>query len=142
MSKAEKDEARKIATRRVRLGLLITEIGRDNIDVTEEDTRKAVFEETRTSVKNRWCWNIFRRIHKPCNRFLALFLRKVIDLSLKWPRCQSCNRKDTLYQADESDAVPTKKVAKKSAKKATSKKLAAKKAPAKKAAAKKPASKK
>ena len=48
MSKADKDEARKIATRRVRLGLLITEIGRVNdIDVTEEDTRKAVFEEAR-----------------------------------------------------------------------------------------------
>ena len=45
MSKADKDEAQKIATRRVRLGLLITEIGRvNNIDVSEEDTRKAVFE--------------------------------------------------------------------------------------------------
>ena len=48
MSKADKGEAQKIATRRVRLGLLITEIGRvKNIDVTEEDTRKAMFEEAR-----------------------------------------------------------------------------------------------
>ena len=48
MSKADKAEAQDIATRRVRLGLLITEIGRvNNIDVTEEDTRKAVFEEAR-----------------------------------------------------------------------------------------------
>jgi trigger factor len=48
MSKAEKDEASTIAKRRVRLGLLVTEIGRgNNIDVTEEDTRRAVLEEAR-----------------------------------------------------------------------------------------------
>ena len=43
-----KAEAESIATRRVRLGLLVTEIGRENnIEVTEEDTRRAVFEEAR-----------------------------------------------------------------------------------------------
>ena len=69
----------------MRLGLLITEIGRVNdIDVTEEDTRKAVFEKRGAGlVKNRWCWNIFRRIHKPCNRFLAIFEDKVIDFILE-----------------------------------------------------------
>ena len=44
----EKAEAESVAMRRVRLGLLVTEIGRENnIEVTEEDTRKAVFEEAR-----------------------------------------------------------------------------------------------
>ena len=48
MSDADREEAVQIAKRRVRLGLLLTEIGRENnIDVTEEDTRRAVFEEAR-----------------------------------------------------------------------------------------------
>ena len=43
-----KAEAESVATRRVRLGLLVTEIGRENnIEVTEEDTRRAVLEEAR-----------------------------------------------------------------------------------------------
>ena len=51
--------------------------------------------------------------------------------------------KNTLYQADENDAVPAKKTAKKSAKKPANKKLPAKKAAVKKkSATKKPASKK
>ncbi len=41
-------EASQVAERRVRLGLLLTEIGRENnIEVGEEDTRRAVFEEAR-----------------------------------------------------------------------------------------------
>ena len=47
MNADEKAEAESVATRRVRLGLLLTEIGRkNNIEVTE-DTRQAVFEEAR-----------------------------------------------------------------------------------------------
>ena len=37
-----------VAERRVRLGLLLTEVGRvNNVEVTEDDTRQAVFEEAR-----------------------------------------------------------------------------------------------
>ena len=43
-----KAEAESVAVRRVRLGLLLTEIGKENnIEVSEEDTRQAVFEEAR-----------------------------------------------------------------------------------------------
>jgi trigger factor len=48
MDDAARQEAREVAERRVRLGLLLTEIGRtNNIDVSEEDTRNAVLEEAR-----------------------------------------------------------------------------------------------
>ena len=43
-----KAEAAKVATRRVRLGLLLTEVGTQNdVQVSEEDTRMAVFEQAR-----------------------------------------------------------------------------------------------
>ncbi len=43
-----KNEALEIATRRVRLGLMLTEIGRSNeIKVSEEDTKRAIFEQAK-----------------------------------------------------------------------------------------------
>ena len=146
MSKADKDEAQKIATRRVRLGLLITEIGRvNNIDVTEEDTRKAVFEEARRYPgQEQMVLEYFQKNPQAMQQIAGpIFEDKVIDFILEMAKVSEVViDKDTLYQADESDAAPAKKAAKKSAKKAASKKPAAKKAPAKKAAAKKPAAKK
>ena len=146
MSKADKDEAQKIATRRVRLGLLITEIGRvNNIDVTEEDTRKAVFEEARRYPgQEQMVLEYFQKNPQAMQQIAGpIFEDKVIDFILEMAKVSEIAiDKDALYQADESDAAPAKKAAKKSAKKATSKKPAAKKAPAKKAATKKPAAKK
>ena len=146
MSKADKDEAQKIATRRVRLGLLITEIGRvNNIDVTEEDTRKAVFEEARRYPgQEQMVLEYFQKNPQAMQQIAGpIFEDKVIDFILEMAKVSEIViDKDALYQADESDAAPAKKAAKKSAKKAASKKPATKKAPAKKAAAKKPAAKK
>jgi len=146
MSKADKDEAQEIATRRVRLGLLITEIGRvNNIDVTEEDTRKAVFEEARRYPgQEQMVLEYFQKNPQAMQQIAGpIFEDKVIDFILEMAKVSEIViDKDALYQADESDAAPAKKAAKKSAKKAASKKPAAKKAPAKKAAAKKPAAKK
>jgi trigger factor len=146
MSKADKDEAQKIATRRVRLGLLITEIGRvNNIDVTEEDTRKAVFEEARRYPgQEQMVLEYFQKNPQAMQQIAGpIFEDKVIDFILEMAKVSEVViDKDALYQADESDAAPAKKAAKKSAKKAASKKPAAKKAPAKKAATKKPAAKK
>ena len=46
MKKEEKQDASEIAKRRVRLGLLLSEIGRkNNIKVEEEDTRNAMMKE-------------------------------------------------------------------------------------------------
>jgi len=146
MNKADKDEAQKIATRRVRLGLLITEIGRvNNIDVTEEDTRKAVFEEARRYPgQEQMVLEYFQKNPQAMQQIAGpIFEDKVIDFILEMAKVSEVViDKDALYQADESDAAPAKKAAKKSAKKAASKKPATKKAPAKKAATKKPAAKK
>ena len=145
MSKAEKDEARKIATRRVRLGLLITEIGRvNNIDVTEEDTRKAVFEEARRHPgQEQTVLEYFQKNPQAMQQISGpIFEDKVIDFILEMAKVSEVViDKDTLYQADESDPAPQKKAAKKSAKKAASKKSAVKNF-AKKVATKKPAAKK
>ena len=162
MSKADKDEAQKIATRRVRLGLLITEIGRVNdIDVTEEDTRKAIFEEAqRYPGQEQMVLEYFQKNPQATQQIAGpIFEDKVIDFILEMAKVSEVViDKDVLYQADESDAAPAKRAAKKSAKKAAkksakkaakksakkvaSKKLATKKVPAQEAAAKKPAAKK
>ena len=145
MSKVDKDEAQKIATRRVRLGLLITEIGRiNNIDVTEEDTRKAVFEEARRYPGQEQMALEYFQKNPPAMQQIAgpIFEDKVVDFILEMAKVSDVViDKDTLYQADENVA-PAKKAAKKSAKKAAEKKPTAKKAASKKPAAKKVAAKK
>ncbi|MEK9798826.1 MAG: trigger factor, partial [Alphaproteobacteria bacterium] len=145
MSKADKDEAQKIATRRVRLGLLITEIGRvNNIDVTEEDTRKAVFEEARRYPgQEQMVLEYFQKNPQAMQQIAGpIFEDKVVDFILEMAKVSDVViDKDTLYQADETVA-PAKKAAKKPAKKAAKKKPAAKKTAAKKPATNKPAAKK
>ena len=145
MSKADKDEAQKIATRRVRLGLLITEIGRvNNIDVTEEDTRKAVFEEARRYPgQEQMVLEYFQKNPQAMQQIAGpIFEDKVVDFILEMAKVSDVViDKDTLYQADETVA-PAKKAAKKSAKKAAAKKPTANKEASKKAAAKKMAAKK
>ena len=145
MSKADKNEAQKIATRRVRLGLLITEIGRvNNIDVTEEDTRKAVFEEARRYPgQEQMVLEYFQKNPQAMQQIAGpIFEDKVVDFILEMAKVSDVViDKDTLYQADETVA-PAKKAAKKPAKKAAAKKPAAKKAATKKLAAKKATAKK
>ena len=145
MSKADKDEAQKIATRRVRLGLLITEIGRvNNIDVTEEDTRKAVFEEARRYPgQEQMVLEYFQKNPQAMQQIAGpIFEDKVVDFILEIAKVSDVViDKGTLYQADETVAQE-KKAAKKSAKKAAEKKPSAKKAASKKPAAKKVAAKK
>ena len=140
MSKADKDEAQKIATRRVRLGLLITEIGRvNNIDVTEEDTRKAVFEEARRYPgQEQMVLEYFQKNPQAMQQISGpIFEDKVVDFILEMAKVSDVViDKDILYQADETVA-PAKKAAKKSEKKVVDKKPSAKKPAAKKAAAKK-----
>ena len=146
MSKADKHEAQKIATRRVRLGLLITEIGRvHNIDVTEEDTRKAIFEEAqRYPGQEQMVLEYFQKNPQAMQQISGpIFEDKVVDFILEMAKVSEVViEKDLLYQADDVDTAPVKKVDKKSAKKADSKKLAAKKAVAKKAPEKKASQKK
>jgi len=142
-----KAEAEAVATRRVRLGLLITEIGRENnIEVTEEDTRRAVFEEARRYPgQEQMVLEYFQKNPQAMQQIAGpIFEDKVIDFILEMAKVTDVTiDTDTLYAAPE-EAAPAKKAAAKkpAAKKAAAKKPAAKKAAAKKPAAKKPAAKK
>src|SRR5210317_1865504 len=135
-------EAEAVATRRVRLGLLITEIGRENnIEVTEEDTRRAVFEEARRYPgQEQMVLEYFQKNPQAMQQIAGpIFEDKVIDFILEMAKVTDVTiDTDTLYAAPE-EAAPAKKAA---AKKPAAKKPAAKKAAAKKPAAKKPAAKK
>ena len=146
MSKAEKDEARKIATRRVRLGLLITEIGRvNNIDVTEEDTRKAVFEEARRHPgQEQMVLEYFQKTPQAMQQLAGpIFEDKVVDFILEVAKVSDVViDRESLYNADETPSTPTRKAAKKTAKQTATKKPASKKTAAKKPASKKPAARK
>ena len=137
-----KAEAESIATRRVRLGLLVTEIGRENnIEVTEEDTRRAVFEEARRYPgQEQMVLEYFQKNPQAMQQIAGpIFEDKVIDFILEMAKVTDVTiDTDTLYNAPD-EAAPTKKA---SAKKSAAKKSATKKSATKKSAAKKPAPKK
>ena len=145
-----KAEAKMVAERRVRLGLLLTEIGRvNNIDVTEEDTRQAVFEEARRYPgQEQMVLEYFQKNEQAMQQLAGpIFEDKTVDFILEMANVTEVQTDvETLYaapEAGEGEATAKKKPAKKAAaKKPAPKKAAAKKAVAKKAAAKKVAPKK
>ena len=144
-----KAEAKMVAERRVRLGLLLTEIGRvNNIDVTEEDTRQAVFEEARRYPgQEQMVLEYFQKNEQAMQQLAGpIFEDKTVDFILEMANVTEVPTDvETLYaapEAGEGEAAAKKKPAKKAAKKAAAKKAAAKKAAPKKAAAKKGAAKK
>ena len=147
-----KAEAESVATRRVRLGLLVTEIGRENnIEVTEEDTRRAVLEEARRYPgQEQMVLEYFQKNPQAMQQIAGpIFEDKVIDFILEMAKVTDVTiDTDTLYDAPEEAAPAKKTPAKKTpakktpAKKTPAKTSASKKSVAKKAAAKKPAAKK
>ena len=140
-----KAEAKTVAERRVRLGLLLTEIGRDSkIEVTEADTQRAVIEEARRYPgQEQMVMEYFQKNQQALQQLAGpIFEDKVIDYILELAKViEVTTDVDTLYKAPE-EVAPANKAAKKSAKKAAAKKPAAKKAAAKKPAAKKAPAKK
>ena len=153
-----KSEAKAVAERRVRLGLLLTEVGRvNNVEVTEDDTRQAVFEEARRYPGQEQQVLEYFQTNKEAMQQLAgpIFEDKTVDFILEMATVTEVQTDvETLYAAPEEAAAPAKKkAAKKSAAKkasktadkadkATAKTAAPKKTAAKKTAAKKTAAKK
>ena len=143
----QKAEATAVATRRVRLGLLLTETGTsNNIQVSEEDTRMAVFEQARRYPgQEQQVVEYYQKNPQAMQQLSGpIFEDKVVDFILEMAQVTETETtaEDLYASLEETTAKPAaKKAAKKSAKKAA-KKAAAKKAPAKKAAAKKAAAKK
>ena len=158
LDEAQKEEAQAVALRRVRLGLMLTEIGqKNNIQVTEEDTRRAMIEQARRFPGQEQQVIEYYSKNPDALQQLAgpMFEELVMDYILEMAKVTDVEiTAEELYaEPDQSAAgkVPAKKAktaSKKSAakkapaKKAASKKAASEKAPAKKAAAKKTAAKK
>ena len=155
--KAEADEFRSIAERRVRLGLLLSEIGVANkVEVNQEEVNKRVIEEARRFPgQEAQVFEYFQKNDEARAQLRApIFEEKVVDFVIESAELTDKTvTRDELEAAvralDEEEANPGAEKAKKkpatkkaSAKKAPAKKAAAKKAPAKKAPAKKAAAKK
>lgn len=151
LDKDQKAEANQMALRRVRLGLLLTEIGtQNNITVTDEDTKQAVMQQAYRFPGQEQQVIEYYNSNPDALKELAgpMFEERVMDYILEM--AQVTDKETTveaLYAEAEEKARPAKAAkAKKAAKKKTAAKKAdakpaEKKAPAKKAAAKKPAKK-
>jgi len=157
---AEAAEFRAIAERRVRLGLLLSEVGvKNDVQVTQEEVNRRIIEEARRFPgQEAQVFEFYQKNEDARAQLRApVFEEKVVDFILEQAdlKDKSVSREDldaAVRAIDEEEANPgkTKKAAPKKkaaakkapAKKAAPKKAAEKKEPAKKAAAKKPAAKK
>ncbi|MHA1601340.1 MAG: trigger factor [Alphaproteobacteria bacterium] len=144
-----KADYRVIAERRVRLGLLISEVGRlNNIDVTQEEVNKALLQEAqRHRGQEREVFEFYQRTPEAMANLRApIFEDKVVDFIVDLAKVtEQTITLEELRKITETEAAEeagTKSESKTGAKKGATKKSAAKKPAAKKSAAKKPAAKK
>lgn len=148
--KAEAEEFRAIAERRVRLGLLLSEIGVANkVEVTQEEVNRRIIEEARRFPgQEAQVFEYFQNNEDARAQLRApIFEEKVVDFVLEQSKLtdKSVSRDDleaAVRALDEEEANPSKAKKKAAPKKTAAKKAPAKKAAPKKAAAKKPAAKK
>jgi len=139
-----KEEYRAIAVRRVRLGLLLSEIGQKNeVSVSQEEVTRQISQEAqRYPGQEKEVFEFYQKNPQAMAQMRApLFEEKVVDFIL-----ELANVKDKKVSRDELiaaiEAEEAEDMAKKDTKKAAKKKPAAKKAAPKKPAAKKAAPKK
>ena len=133
-----KSEYRDIAKRRVLLGLLLSHVGDTaNVQVTQEELQRAVFEQARRYPGQEQ--QVFEHFTKNPEMMASLrapiFEEKTVDYILELAQVTDVSLPvDKLLETDDSDegASADKGKAKKAAKKSTSKKASAKKAAAKK----------
>lgn len=140
VSDEEKEELKDIANRRVRLGLVLSQIGNDNkIQVADKDLQQAVIAEAQKYPgQEAQVFEFYQKNRQALESLRApLFEEKVVDFILEMADVKE--KKVTIEELtapedDETPAAKPKKTAKKSAeKKDTAKKTdTAKKAPAKK----------
>jgi trigger factor len=144
----ERDEYRAIAERRVRLGLLLSEIGQANgIEVSAQEMSMLIqqaAQQYRPEDREKFVEYVQREPMAAAQLRAPLYEDKVVDFL--FDKAEITEREVTqeeLEAAIEADEAAEAEAAKKPAKKkAPAKKAAAKKAPAKKADEKKPAAKK
>jgi trigger factor len=107
MSKAEKDDASEISKRRVRLGLLLSEIGRkNNIKVEEEDTRNAMMKEVQKYPgQEKEVMEYFKKNPESQQQLAGpIFEDKIIDFILELSKVQEkVVSIEELYKSEELD---------------------------------------
>ena len=105
-----KAEYRAIAERRVRLGLVLAEIGeKNNITVTEEELNRAVWSTCASSpARNSRCGTITARIRRRSPRLRApIYEEKVVDFLLELADVTEKKvSREELYKEDEELAPP------------------------------------
>jgi len=144
---AEKDDYKRIAERRVRLGLLLSEIGQKNgVEVSQQEMNALIqqaAQQYRAEDRERFLQYVQSEPMAAAQLRAPLYEDKVIDFLFDKAEVTECEvTKEELQAAIEADESEEAKPAAK--KKAPAKKAAAKKAPAKEADAadEKPAAKK
>ncbi len=150
----EKDEYRAIAERRVRLGLLLSEIGQKNdVQINQSEMSQLVAQAAQQygpEDREKFIQYIQQDPMAAAQLRAPLYEDKVVDFLFETAEItdRTVTREELEEAIEAEDEEPAKTAAKKpaakkaAAKKPAAKKPAAKKAPAKKAAAKKPAAKK
>jgi trigger factor len=104
---AAKEEYRKIADRRVRLGLVLSEIGEKNkITVSDDEVSRAVIERARQMPgREKEVWDFYRQNAQALAQLRApIFEDKVVDFILELAKVteKKVSRED-LYKDDEAD---------------------------------------
>ena len=107
MSKAEKDDALTISKRRVRLGLILAEIGRlNNIKVEEKDTQNAMMQELqRYPGREKEILDYFKKNPDAQNQLSGpVFEDKIIDFIVELAEVkEKVVNVDELYKEDSID---------------------------------------
>jgi trigger factor len=107
---AAKAEYHGIAERRVRLGLVLAEIGdRNNIRVTDDELSKAVIEQARRFPgKEQEVWDHYRKNPGALAALRApLFEEKVVDFLLELAKVtEKTVTREELYKDDEGEPIP------------------------------------
>lgn len=154
MSDDEREaDFREIAERRVKLGLVFAEVGRENeIQVGQDDIQQAVMREAQNYPGQEQLVFKYYQEHPEAMQQLSgpVYEEKIVDFIMELAKVTDKTVSvEDLMKEDEPEKPKTKAAAKKKtaatkapAKKAAAKKTTAKKAPAKKAATKKSAAKK
>ena len=129
---------KEIAARRVRLGLLLAEVGRaNNIQVTQDDINKGIMDEAkRYPGQEQMVFEHFQKNPEALQQLHGpIFEEKIVDFIVELAKpTEKMVSVEELLKPDEEPKKKKKAAAKKApAKKAADKKPAAKKAPAKKA---------
>jgi trigger factor len=123
---AAKADYQKIANRRVRLGLLLAEIGEKNqVQVTDEEVNRALIERVRQFPgQERQVFEFYRKNQQAMAELRApLFEEKVVDyiLELATVSEKEVSREALFKEEDEADAPAEAKTEEKPKKKATKK---------------------